>query len=198
MHTQTLQQWVFRYPEAPPALELETQIPVYNLYNAKRSRTYNKRAFRRFLASLEALHQDGVHTFTTIEVQNDVDCCYVCNKTSDDMIWIYHRKCSSPFLAFGTAPPKEELDQVSDPRGMYLRVHSDGSRSRDEIPICPACSSERDKIEYNWQCPESCLALWKADCARAERIILRLWQRGDSWVSCNNIFPPRPAGVSFF
>jgi len=196
MRTPMLQHWVFAYPQ-PVALQTETHIPKYNLYNAKRSRTNNRRAFRRFLASLEALHQD-VHTYTTIEVQNDVDCCYVCNKTSDDMIWMYHRKGYTPFLAFGTAPPKEELDELSDMRGIYLRVNSDGSRSRDDIPICPACSSQRKEMQYDWQCPESCLALWKADCARAERIIMRHWQRGDSWVSCKNIFPPRRPGVSLF
>jgi len=114
------------------------------------------------------------------------------------MIWIYHRKCSSPFLAFGTTPPKEDLVELSDMRGMNLRVHSDGTRSRDEIPICPACSSEGDEIQYDPLCPEVCLTLWRAECARAKRIMLRHWQRGDSWCCCSTIFPPRPEGVSFF
>jgi len=184
MDTAVVRYEEFRYPQTPTLVH-ETRIPRHHLYHPKRSHAYNTRAFRRLLASLEALHSDDLHSHTTVFVTHDTNTCFLCEKTSDDMILLYHRKGSSQFLPLGKPPPEDGGDLYSM-RGLYLRVDTSDEYNK-EVPICPACFSTHATALYDPLCP----ATRKAECARAESIMYRHWQRGGSWDCRSTIFSPR-------
>jgi len=173
----------FQYPH-PESLICETRVPQHQLYNSRRSRTQNDRAFARFLATVEALYcPTGQRSFLTVSLDHDTPTCFICDKMTATMHQLCRRKDSGQFLRFGPVPPPHEAI-VFAMTGVYLNVNSSGEFNTG-IPMCSTCFAARQSLPRDHYSPE----VHMAECKAAKTIMHRHWKKGGSWDCCTTTHP---------
>lgn len=137
----TLEHTEFRYPH-PWTIINKTNIPHHQRYHHKRSHLKNRKAFKVFLTTVEALHCPK-YSYTTVFLVHDTKTCFICDKTRDVMHGLNHHKGSQQYFMFGTGPP-EDIPNKFAPYGLYLEVVT-GSEYNEAMPICSDCKATRKK-----------------------------------------------------
>jgi len=138
-------------------VEREQPIPEHLLYDARRSKETNARAFRRYLALLRGMHTDRYES-TFAELEYSGEACLVCSHDSAVMHNIFHRKCGSLFNLGGT-PRRSSA-------GVFVDV--DGDSSLQRVMMCGKCHADWETRQFG-QC--------SLDSTQAETILRRFWKQ---------------------
>jgi len=132
------------------------------LYDARRSKETNARAFRRYLALLRGVHTARYQS-TFAEFDYKGEACLVCSHDSAVMHNIFHRKCGSLFNLGST--PLHNTTRIF--------VHVDCDSSLKKVMMCGKCNEKWDTHQFG-ECP--------LDSTQAETILRRFWKQ-DSYPS---------------
>jgi len=142
--------------------EREQPIPEHLLYDARRSKETNARAFRRYLALLRGMHTERYEN-TFAELDYDGEACLVCSHDSAVMHNIFHRKSGSLFN-LGSTPRHNTT-------GIFVDVDCDSSLRK--VMMCGKCYEEWNTHNFR-EC--------SLDSTQAKTILRRFWKQ-DSYPS---------------
>jgi len=137
--------------------EREQPIAEHMLYDARRSKETNARAFRRYLALLRGMHTE-IYVDTFMELDYEGEACLVCSQKSAVMHNIFHRKSGSLFVLGSKPRPNTN--------GICVDVDCDYSLRR--VMMCGNCYEKWTADMFK----EPSL-----DSTQAETILRRFWKQ---------------------